>query len=117
MRLTKNLLGLLLAGTTLAAVPGCASSGRAVVVASYEDPPPPPREEYVTHRPGYVWIHGSWVRDANDQWRWRSGYFVRERPGYVYVPGRWVRNNRQYIWIDGGWRAEGEVVIRGRGRY
>ena len=119
MRINRKLIGLLIAGTTVATLPACgSSSGSAYVVATtYEEPPPPPREEYVSYRPGYVWVHGNWVRDYNNRWRWQSGYFVRERPGYVYVPGRWEREGRRYIWIDGGWRTQGSIVIRGRTQY
>jgi hypothetical protein len=117
MRITHTLIGFWIAATAATALPACGASGHAVVVAEYEEPPPSPREEYVTYRPGYVWIQGNWVRDYNNRWRWRSGYFVRERPGYVYAPGRWERRGRQYIWVDGGWRTQGSIVIRGRGRF
>ena len=118
MRLTNTLLSIVLASTAAATVTGCTGSGRAVVVAStYEEPPPPMRQEYVVHRQGYVWVHGNWVRDYNNRWRWQSGYYVRERPGYVYQPGRWERRHRNYVWVDGGWRTQGSVVIRGRVRY
>jgi len=116
MRIGNKLLGLLLA-TTAAIVPACATSGRAVVVATYEEPPPAARAEYVSYRPGYVWIQGRWVRDYNNRWRWSSGYYVRERPGFVYMPGRWERRGRQYIWVDGGWRTQSEVSVRGSVRF
>ena len=114
MKFNSKLLGLLLAGATAATIPACSGSTRVVAVARYEEPPPPMREEYVTYRPGYVWVHGNWYRGYDNRWAWRSGYYVRERPGYVYAPGRWERRGRQYIWIDGGWRASGSVVIRRR---
>ena len=117
MRLRNKLLGLLIASVAATSIPACAGSGRAVIVARYEEPPPPPREEYVVYRPGYVWVHGNWVRDYNGGYRWRSGYYVRERPGYVYVPGRWERRGRQYTFVDGGWRSQGTVTIRGRARF
>ena len=117
MRLNNKLLGLLIAGVAATSIPACATSGRAVVVAQVEEAPPAPREEYVVYRPGYVWIHGNWVRGYNNDWRWRSGYYVRERPGYVYQPGRWERRGRQYIFVDGGWRTQGTVTIRGRARF
>lgn len=109
-----KLLGVLLAGATAAMVPACATSSRGYVVATYEEPPPPMREEYVSYRPGYVWVHGNWLRDANNRWRWRSGYHMREQPGYVWVDGHWAHNGRNYFWVDGGWRSHGSVVIRSR---
>jgi len=114
MKLHSKLLGVLLAGATVAGVPACATHGRAVVYATYEEPPPPLREEYVSYRPGYVWVHGNWYRDYDNRWAWRSGYYVRERPGYVYQTGRWERRGRNYVWVDGGWRTSGTVVIRRR---
>ncbi|HEY5922552.1 MAG TPA: hypothetical protein VIV11_12815, partial [Kofleriaceae bacterium] len=95
MRLTNTLLSIVLAGTAAATLPACSASGRAVVVAEYEEPPPPMRQEYVVQRAGYVWVHGNWVRDYNNRWRWQNGYYVRERPGYAYQPGRWVRQGRR----------------------
>ncbi len=113
----SKLISLLIAGAAAATVPACGSSGTYVVATSYDEPPPAPREEYVSYRPGYVWVHGKWVRDFNNRWRWQSGYFIRERAGYVYVPGRWELQGRNYIWIEGGWRAQGNIVIRGRSDY
>ena len=114
-----KLISLLLAGAAAATVPatGCGGTTRAYVVAETYDAPPPPREEYVYYRPGYVWVHGNWVRDRYNGWRWQSGYYVRERPGYVYDHGRWERRGRQYVWVQGNWRPRATIVIRGRGRY
>ena len=115
MKIGTKLLGLMLTGATALTVPACAGSGRATIVAtSYEEPPPAPRAEYVSYRPGYVWVQGHWMRDYNGRYRWQSGYFVRERPGYVYAPGRWERRGRQYHWVDGGWQTQSSVSIRGR---
>ena len=115
MKFNSKLLGLLLAGATAAGVPACSGTGRATVTyASYNEPPPPMREEYSVYRPGYVWVHGNWYRNYDNRWAWRSGYYVRERPGYVYQPGSWTRRGGQYIWVDGGWRASGQIVIRRR---
>ena len=115
MRIRNKLLAVWLASA--AAVPACATSGRAVVVATYEEPPPAARAEYVSYRPGYTWIQGHWVRDYNNRWRWSSGYYVRERAGFVYMPGRWERRGRQYIWVDGGWHTQSEVSVRGSVRF
>lgn len=111
---TGKLISLLLAGAAAATIPtGCASSGRGYVVASYyEEAPPAPREEYAVYRPGFVWIHGSWMRDRYNRWEWRNGYYERQRPGYVYQQGRWDRRGRGYVWVDGTWRAQGGVVVR-----
>ena len=117
MKLRNQLLGIVITGVAITSIPACTTTGSGYVVATYEGPPPPPRQEYVTYRPGHVWIHGRWVRDHDNRWRWRNGYYVRERPGYVYVPGRWERRGRNYIWVDGGWRYRGDVTIRGRVRY
>lgn len=117
--MSSKLIGLLVAGAAALAVPtGCASSGRGYVVASYdEEAPPPPRREYVAYHPGYVWIHGTWVRGYDNQWRWRNGYYVRERAGYAYQQGRWERRGRGYVWVDGGWRPQGGVVVRNHRRW
>ena len=64
------------------------------------------------YRPGFVWIHGTWIRDRGNRWQWRNGYYQRERPGYVYQQGRWERRGRGYVWVDGTWRAQGGVVVR-----
>ncbi|HEX5060461.1 MAG TPA: hypothetical protein VFV99_13930 [Kofleriaceae bacterium] len=86
------------------------------MIVAGDDPPPAPREEYVTARPGYVWIEGHWMRDHH-RWHWVDGTYERERPGYVYAPGRWVRQGDRYVWVDGRWRTSNTVVIRGRGRF
>jgi hypothetical protein len=113
-----KLISLLLAGAAAVSVPtGCTGgTTQGYIVATY-DSPPPPREEYVYYRPGYVWIHGNWVRDRYAGWRWQNGYYVRERPGYVYDHGRWERRGRQYVWVQGNWRPRGQVVIRDHRRW
>ena len=75
------------------------------------DEPPPVREETVIYRPGYTYIHGHWLSDGH-HWRWHSGYYERDRPGYVYVEGRWERHGNRHVYINGGWRSGGAVVIR-----
>lgn len=115
----STLVSLLLAGVATATVPalsGCTGTGRAYVVADYEDRPPPMREEYVSARPGFVWVHGNWHRD-DGRWRWHAGHWERQRAGYVWRDGRWTRNGRNWVWIRGTWQPRGEVVIRGRGRF
>src|ERR1700704_2388936 len=107
--LRKFLAALLASGAALTAIPamtGCYASEGAYIV---EDTPPPVREEVVTYRPGFIWIHGRWTRPGN-RWAGRSGYYERERPSAVYVEGRWERRGRGHVWIDGGWRARGGVV-------
>jgi hypothetical protein len=71
----------------------------------------------VYYRPGYVWIHGNWQRDAYAGWRWQHGYYVRERPGYVYNNGFWRHDGRNYVWVQGQWRPRSTVVIRDHRRY
>lgn len=85
---------------------GCA--GEAYVVSS---DPPPPREEVVTVRPGYVYVHGHWAREGSS-WRWHEGRYERERAHQRYVEGRWERRGDRRIWVQGGWRAEGGVSVR-----
>jgi len=109
--LRKILAALVVAGSTIAALPamsGCYASGSAYVV---EDVPPAPREEIVVSRPGFVWIHGHWTRPGS-RWEWRGGYYERERPDQVYVEGRWERRGHGHVWIDGGWRARADVSVR-----
>jgi hypothetical protein len=38
------------------------------------------REEVVVARPGYIWVHGHYHRNAG-RYEWRGGYYERERPG------------------------------------
>jgi len=85
---------------------GCA--GEAYVVS---DDPPPPREEVVTVRPGYIYVHGSWRREGSN-WRWHEGHYEAERPHHRYVEGRWERRGDRRIWVEGGWRSEGGVSVR-----
>ena len=108
--LRKILASLVVAGSTIAAVPavsGCYGTGTLVV----EDVPPPPREEIVVSRPGHIWVHGHWMRPGRT-WVWRGGYYERERSDQVYVEGRWERRGRGHVWIDGGWRARAGVSVR-----
>jgi len=113
MRRLQKLLGpLLVAGAAVAGLPafaGCYAQTAAYVVEDI----PPPREEVVIYRPGYLWIHGHWMRPQG-QWVWRGGHYERERPSYVYVQGRWDRRRGTLVWIDGGWRPRGRVVVRTR---
>lgn len=85
---------------------GCA--GTAYVTAS---DPPPPREEVVTVRPGYVFVHGHWDRD-HGSWRWREGHYERERANQRWVDGRWQRNGNQHVWVEGHWTTSGGVSVR-----
>jgi hypothetical protein len=109
--LSTKLAALLVASAAFTALPamtGCYATGGAYLV---EDEPPPPREEIVTYRPGFIWIHGRWEHPGN-RWAWHGGYYERERPNAVYVDGRWERRGRGHVWVDGGWRARGRVVVR-----
>jgi|SRR6185503_17890073 len=108
--LRKILAALVVAGSTVAALPamsGCYGTSTLVV----EDVPPAPREEIVVSRPGFIWVHGRWTRPGRT-WVWRGGYYERERPEQVYVEGRWERRGRGHVWIDGGWRARAGVSVR-----
>ena len=106
MKAFRNLLtAVLVSGAALSALPaitGCLAEGAYVV----DEPPPPAREEVVTYRPGFVWIHGRWARPEG-RWVWYGGRYERERPHQVYVEGRWERRGHGHVWIDGGWRARG----------
>lgn len=114
----SKLISLLLAGAAAATVPACMGTTHGyVAVESYEEAPPPLREEYVSYRPGYVWIHGNWQRGYGNRWQWQNGYYVRERAGYVYQDGYWQRRNRGYVYIRGSWRPHGQVVIRDHRRF
>ena len=105
--LRKFVAALVVAGSTVAAVPAMSGCyGSAYVV---EDGPPAPREEIVVSRPGFIWVHGHWTRPGRT-WVWRGGYYERERPEHVWVDGRWERRGRGHVWVDGGWRAR--VSIR-----
>lgn len=104
------LTAVVISGAALSGLPmisGCTAEGTYVV----EDAPPPPREEVVTYRPGFVWIHGRWSHPGH-RWVWEGGRYERERANQVYVEGRWERRGRGHVWVDGGWRDRGGVVIR-----
>jgi YXWGXW repeat-containing protein len=105
------LSALLVSGAALTALPvmsGCYATTDAYVV---DDAPPPAREEVVTYRPGFVWVHGRWTHPGG-RWAWASGRYERERPNQVYVEGRWERRGHGHVWVDGNWRARGGVVVR-----
>jgi hypothetical protein len=85
---------------------GCA--GEAYVVSS---DPPAPREEVVTARPGYIYVHGNWHREGGN-WRWHEGHYEADRPHQRYVESRWERRGDRRIWVEGGWRGEGGVSVR-----
>jgi len=109
--LRKMLAALVVAGSTVAALPvmsGCFASEGAYVI---EDAPPPVREEVVVSRPGFIWVHGHWTHPART-WVWRGGYYERERPDHIYVEGRWERRGRGHVWVEGGWRARANVSAR-----
>jgi hypothetical protein len=106
----RLMISLALALATAAApMLGCYAETTASAV---EDAPPAPREELVVARPGFLWIHGRWARSPTHHWVWRGGYYERERPGYAYREGRWERRGQTHVWVDGGWRATGSVVVR-----
>jgi hypothetical protein len=113
MQTLRNILSVLLvSGTALTTVPvmsGCYATTDGYV--EVDDPPPPAREEVVTYRPGFVWIHGRWTRPGGS-WAWAGGHYERERSNQVYVEGRWERRGHGHVWVDGGWRARGGVVVR-----
>ena len=83
-------------GGARATCPGCAV-------------PPPPREEVVLDRPGYVWIHGRWARDAAG-WRWQDGSYARERPGMIYRDGHWTERGGLVVWVAGAWTPQPRYV-------
>ena len=105
-------LALLVSLIVSAACGGGTVRARATV-AVRDEGPPPVREERIEYRPGMVWIHGRWDRDAG-HWQWKPGYYERERPGYVYVEGRWAPSGRGYVWVDGGWHKREGIAMRER---
>ena len=99
-----------LSGAVLSSIPlmtGCAGEASYVV----EEDPPPAREEVVTYRPGFVWVHGRWSHPGS-RWVWEGGRYERERSNQVYVEGRWERRGHSHVWVEGGWHARGGVVVR-----
>ena len=101
MSIRDLLATLMVAGSALMAATGCTASVSAYVLHSE---PPPPREELVTYRPGFFWVHGHWERGP-DRWHWDTGHWERERAGYIWGEGRWERRGQRFEWINGGWRA------------
>src|SRR3569832_1137450 len=85
---------------------GCA--GEAYVVS---DDPPPPREEVVTVRPGYIYVHGAWRREGNNR-RWHEGHYEAERPHHRYNEDQKERHSDHQNRVEGGWRSEGGVSVR-----
>jgi len=103
MRLTSLLLAAATtvgSGVAVSVTTGCAGTANLVI----EDAPPAPREEVVETRPGFIYIHGHWLRDEG-RWNWSAGHYERERAGHTYVEGRWAPNGTGHIWIEGGWRG------------
>jgi WXXGXW repeat (2 copies) len=90
-------------------IPACYATGTAAYVS--DEDPPPPREEVVTVRPGFVFIHGNWQRD-HGRWAWHEGRYERERANQRYVEGRWQRQGNRRIWIEGQWTSQGGVTVR-----
>ena len=115
MRPFRNILtAVLVSGAALSAVPvmtGCAAERSYGYVA---DEPPPPREEIVSYRPGFVWIHGRWTHPS-DRWVWQEGRYEADRPNQVYVEGRWERRGNGHVWVDGGWHARSGFVAPDHG--
>ena len=109
-RLPSMLKSLVLAAALLSAavIPGCYATGSAYVA---DDDPPPPRQETVTVRPGFVFIHGNWQRD-HGAWAWHDGRYERERANQRYVEGRWQRQGNRRVWVEGQWTSQGGVTVR-----
>jgi hypothetical protein len=94
------------AAAAVVAAAGCYATTSGYYPTSYAYvEPPPSRDESAVHRPGYVWVHGHWVRDGG--WRWQPGYFEHSRPGYIWVDGHWAALNGRWVWIRGGWYTRG----------
>jgi len=110
MSLRHWLSAVALSGAAFSTIPvmtGCAGQVGYVV----EEDPPPPREEVVSYRPGFVWVHGRWTHPGS-RWVWEGGRYERERANQVYVEGRWERRGHGHVWVDGGWHDRGGVVVR-----
>ncbi len=85
-------------GAPVVVQPGYPQQQQVVV---YQDPPPPQVEVVgVAPAPGYFWVGGVWLWQANRH-VWSPGRWEAPRAGQVYVPHQWVRGN------GGGWRMNG----------
>lgn len=91
-----------------AVLPACYATGSAYVV---DDDPPPLRNEVVTVRPGFVFVHGNWHRERG-RWAWTDGHYERERAHRRYVDGRWERRGNRRVWVQGQWTTQGGVTVR-----
>jgi hypothetical protein len=100
---------LLAAATAVAAFAACNGDYYTSSTFAYTQPPPP-RDELVSYRPGYVYVHGHWLREPGG-WRFEPGYYMPEKPGLMWVDGHWAQQNGQYVWIDGGWYRRGATTI------
>jgi hypothetical protein len=102
MRFHKILFAIVTASSAMALPAlGCYGTGSAYVAY---DEPPAPREEVIVTRPGFIFVHGHWLREGG-RWRWHGGYYERERHGYAYREGRWEHHGNRHVWVEGGWRT------------
>jgi hypothetical protein len=73
-------------------------------VTVYQEPPPPQQEVYgVAPGPGYFWLGGAWMWEANRH-VWHPGRWEKHRPGLAYQPHAWVRAGNGWQFRGGHWR-------------
>ena len=109
MRITRRIVGPLLAIAMAVPAIGCVATvsgeaGGEVIV----DDPPPPREEVVETRPGFLFIQGHWYR-AGGRWEWQAGHWERERANQHWTAGRWERRGKGNVWVEGHWEGGGRA--------
>jgi hypothetical protein len=84
------------------------------VSVTISDAPPPPRVERVhQHRPGWVWVPGTWYWEGGRH-HWDDGRWIKARPGQRWEPARWERRGPYYRYVAGGWAPDREYHDRGR---
>ena len=51
----------------------------------------------------FIWIKGQW-ETVDNQYKWKSGYWIEKKIGYVFVNGEWNKSKQGWQWEDGYWK-------------
>ncbi|WP_093828026.1 YXWGXW repeat-containing protein [Spirosoma endophyticum] len=68
--------------------------------------PPPARVEVIPRAPStrHVWIPGHYVRRGRN-YIWVNGFYRATPARYsAWVPGQWRQSRRGPVWVEGHWR-------------
>lgn len=68
--------------------------------------PPPARVEVIPRAPStrHVWIPGHYIRRGRN-YIWVNGFYRATPARYsAWVPGQWRQSRRGPVWVEGHWR-------------